>query len=304
MALKNSQKTDQRSRKLARLVGAQATEDGLFPTASPGLAVSRISSPINRLPMTYQPSLCVVVQGQKKIYVGSETHTYNPLNHLVVPLAMPLEMEVAQATAKNPMLGLGLELDLKMISELLISMDEPVPISTSPNVCPKAIFVSPTSDDVQDALIRLLELLDNPTDLRILGPAITKEVFYRLLQSEQGRHLRQLVQSGSKGHRIAGLIRYLNANYGERLTIEDIAGQAGMSPSSLHQKFRDVTDLSPLQYLKKIRLHHARAAMVEQGLNAREAGYKVGYGNPSQFSREFKRMFGTPPGQLVKDLFD
>ena len=172
------------------------------------------------------------------------------------------------------------------------------------NHSPKAIFVSETGPDLQDALIRLLESLDNPTDLRILGSNITREIFYRLLQTKQGEHIRKLVQSGSNGHRVASLIRFLNANYGEHLSIEEIAQQAGMSTSSLHQKFRDVTGMSPLQYLKKIRLHRARAAMVEQGLNAREAGYQVGYGNPSQFSREFKRMFGVPPGLMVKNLLE
>ncbi|MCP4292251.1 MAG: AraC family transcriptional regulator [bacterium] len=292
------------SEELAQLVSKQVHEDGLFPTQCPGLVVSRTSVPMQRTPMPYQPSLCIVVQGQKRIFVGPDTYTYNPLNHLIVPLAMPLEMEISQASATNPMLGLGLELDLKMIADLLISMDEPIPDEEAAMKCPKAIFVSPTTSHIQDGLIRLLKLLDNPTDLRVLGPAITKEIFYRLLQSEQGGHLRQLVQSGSNGHRIAGLVRFLNANFGEKLTIEDIATQAGMSPSSLHQKFRDVTGLSPLQYLKRIRLHNARAAMVEKGLNAREAGYRVGYGNPSQFSREFKRMFGVPPGQMVKNLLD
>ncbi len=304
MARKTNISTDNRSRKLADLVGSLATEDGLFDTACPGLAVSRISTPMPRLPIAYKPSLCVVVQGQKQIYIGSEVHTYNSLNYLVVPLAMPLEMEVKKATPGSPLLGLGLELDLKLISELLLSAEEPIPARVSPVTCPKAIFVSQTVPAIQEALIRLLELLANPSDLRILGPQTIREIVYRLLQHEQGGHIRKLVQSGSNGQRVASLIQYLNTNYGERLSIEDIARQAGMSTSSLHQKFRDVTGLSPLQYLKKIRLHKARAAMVEQGLNAREAGYQVGYANPSQFSREFKRMFGAAPGQLVRSLLD
>ena len=293
-----------RTQKLAQLVAAQTREDGLFNTACPGLAVSRVSTPMPRLPIAYKPSLCVVVQGQKQIYIGSEVHTYNPQNYLVVPLAMPLEMEIKNVTPENPLLGLGLELDLKMISELLLSIDEPVSATTTPRKCPRATYVSQAVPAIQDALIRLLELLDTPEDLRVLGPSTIREIVYRLLQHEQGGNIRKLVQSGSNGQRVASLIRYLNSNYGERLSIEDIASQAGMSTSSLHQKFRDVTGLSPLQYLKKIRLHNARAAMVEQGLNAREAGYKVGYSNPSQFSREFKRMFGAAPGQLVKSLLD
>jgi len=294
--------TDDRNRELAQLVDAMTATDGLFDTAWPGLRVSRISSPIARVPVTYLPSLCVVVQGQKRIFLGGETYTYNPANYLVSPLAMPLEMEILAATRNHPVLGLGLEIDLAQVSELMLSIDDPTAATPRSSCCQKALFVSQTGPAIQDALIRLLKSLANPTDLRVLGPAITREVLYRLLQGEQSGQIRQLVQNGSSGHRVAGVVRYLSENFGERLSIEDIAQHAGMSPSSLHQKFREVTGMSPLQYLKKIRLHHARTAMVEQGLNAREAGYRVGYGNPSQFSREFKRMFGVPPAQLVKEL--
>jgi len=289
-------------KELARLVGSIAVEDGLFETNWPGLLVSRISTPQVRQPVPYNPSLCVVVQGQKQIFLGERAYTYNPHNYLVVPMALPLEMEVTQATPNNPILGLGLDLDLTTISELLLNVDDPPPPLPAVNRSQPALFVSRVSTNLQDSLIRLLRLIADPTDLRILGPSIVREILYRVLQGEQGGPLRNLVLQDSSSHRIAGITRFLNENYTERLSIDDIARAAGMSTSALHHKFREVTSMSPLQYLKKVRLHHARTLMVARGLNASEVGFRVGYTNPSQFSREFKRLFGVPPGQLVKAM--
>ena len=302
MIASGSDYTGDGGRELARLVGSIAVEDGLFETTWPGLVVSRISTPLSRQPVPYKPSLCIVVQGQKQIFLGETAYTYDPLHYLVVPMALPLEMEVVRATKKNPVLGLGLELDLTMISELLLNIDDsPPPLPVASHSQP-ALFVSRISSTLQDALIHLLRLLANPTDLRILGSAIVREILYRVLQGEQGGQLRHLVLRDSGSHRIASLTRFLNENYSERLSIDDIARAAGMSTSALHHRFREVTSMSPLQYLKKIRLHHARTLMVARGLKASEAGFQVGYANPSQFSREFKRLFGFPPGQLVKAM--
>jgi len=220
----------------------------------------------------------------------------------VVPLAMPLEAEVEQASVEHPLLGLGLELDFSLISELLLSMGNiALPIAAK-KFGGRALYISQTDPVIQDALIRFLRLLNDPTDLRILGPGIVREICYRLLQGEQAGTLRQLVAQNSSSHQVATMIHYINQNFSDRISVDDLAQLAGMSTSSLHHKFREVTSMSPLQYLKKIRLHKARAIMLEQGLQASEAGYEVGYANPSQFSREFKRMFGLPPGQLVKDV--
>jgi len=185
---------------------------------------------------------------------------------------------------------------------VLLSVDDPpqrLPVTSHSQ---PALFVSRTSSTLQGALIRLLRLLSNPTDLRILGSSIVREILYRVLQGEQGGQLRHLVLRDSGSHRIATLVRFLNENYSERLTIADTARAASMSNSTLHHRFREVTSMSPLQYLKKIRLHHARTMMVDRGLNATEAGLQVGYGSASQFSREFKRLFGYPPGQVIRGL--
>ncbi len=298
----DSEFSGNRSKELAKLVASIAKEDGLFETNWPGLVVSRISTPLPRQPVSYKPSLCIVVQGQKQIFLGDREYVYNPFQYLVVPVALPLEMEISRASHGKPLLGLGLELDLTVISELLLTIDDsshPFP-STKSNQ--SALFISRTSFSLQDALIRLLRLLSNTVDLKILGASIVREILYRVLQSEQGSQLRSLVFRDGASHRIAGLIGFLNDNYDRKMSILKIARFAGMSESALHHKFREVTNMSPLQYVKKIRLHHARTMMVDRGLNATEAGYHVGYTNPSQFSREFKNLFGLAPRQLLKAM--
>ena len=293
---------DDNGRELARLVGAIAVEDGVFETAWRGLSVARVSTPVPRQPVPYKPSLCIIVQGQKQIFLGEKTYTYDPLHYLVVPIALPLEMQVAGATKNSPVLGLALELDLTMLSELLLNIDDPPPALPEAGRAQPALFVSRMSSTLQDALSRVFRLLADPTDLRILGPPTIKEVLYRILQGEQGGQLRNLVLRESGSHRIASLISFLNENYDQRLTLDEMARRAGMSTSTLHHRFREVTSMSPLKYLKQIRLHHARTMMVDRELSASEAGFQVGYTNPSQFSREFKRMFGLPPRRLVKGM--
>ncbi len=302
MKKKESDDTGNSGTELAKLVGSLAAEDGVFDTTWPGLVVSRISTPLPRQPVPYQASLCVVVQGKKQIFLGEHIYNYDPLHYLVVPMALPLELEISRATPRKPVLGLGLELELTMISELLLNIDSPAPPLPVTSHGQPALYVSETSSTLKDALCRLLRLLDNPTDLQILGQSIVREILYWALQSEQGRQLRHLVLQDSGSHRIASLTRFLNEHYNEMLSINDIARVAGMSTSALHHKFSEVTSMSPLQYLKKIRLHNARTMMMADGLNASEAGYRVGYTSPSQFSREFKRLFGFPPGQTVKAM--
>lgn len=288
-----------RTEELTTLMNSLVIEDGVFDTNWPGLKVARFSEPQARFPMPYKASICFAIQGQKRVFLGDETYTYGSLNYLVVPMAMPLDLEITQASVQKPLLGLALELDLTMLGELLLNINTPAKVV---NQNQPALFVSRVSSNLQDALIRLLRMLDNPTDLQVLGGAIVREILYRVLQGDQGNQLRHLLLRDSGSHRIINLISYLNEHYSEQISIDEIAQIANMSTSALHQKFRDVTCMSPIQYLKKIRLHNARILMVERGIKASDAGFKVGYTNPSQFSREFKRLFGLPPVQLVKTM--
>jgi len=214
-------------------------------------------------------------------------------------MVLPLEMEVTQATLNRPMLGIALELDLMLLSELLISMDD---LSTYPAENQPALSVSKTSSELQSALFRLLQMLDSPSDLQILGKTTVREILYWVLQGEQGEQLRRLVTSDSSSFRIANVVGFINQNFDRQININELSILANMSSSALHQKFRQVTCMSPLQYLKKIRLHNARSLMLEKGLKASDAAFKVGYTNPSQFSREFKRLFGLPPVSLRNSM--
>jgi AraC-like DNA-binding protein len=291
--------TSDRVEELTALMNTLAVEDGVFDTNWPGLQLARFSAPIAKSPMPYKASICFAIQGQKRVFLGDEIYAYHALNYLVVPMVMPLDLEITHASPEKPLLGLALELDLTILSELLLNVNSPTKMVKHNQPAP---FVSPVSSDVQDALIRLLRLLDKPDDLKILGSAIVREIYYWVLQGEQGDQLRNLLLRDSGSYRIINLISYLNEHYTEQISIDEIAQIANMSTSALHQKFRDVTCMSPLQYLKKIRLHNARILMVERGIKACDAGFKVGYTNPSQFSREFKRLFGLPPAQLVKTM--
>jgi len=291
--------TSDRIEELTALMNTLVVEDGVFDTNWPGLQVARFSAPIAKSPMPYKASICFAIQGQKRVFLGDEIYSYNALNYLVVPMVMPLDLEITHASPDQPLLGLALELDLTILSELLLNIKIPEKLVNHNQPAP---FVSPISSNVQDALIRLLRLLDIPDDLQVLGSGIVREIYYWVLQGEQGGQLRHLLFRDSGSYRIINLISYLNEHYAEQISIDEIAQIANMSTSALHQKFRDITCMSPLQYLKKIRLHNARILMVERGIKASDAGFKVGYTNPSQFSREFKRLFGLPPVQLVKTM--
>jgi len=292
-------KISDRAEELTALMNSLVAEDGIFVTSCPGLQVARFSAPQARSPMPYKASICFAIQGQKRVFLGEKIYTYDPFNYLIVPMAMPLDLEITQASEQKPLLGLALEFDLTMLSELLLNINTPTKMVSQKQ---PALFVSPISSNVQDALIRLLRLLNKPADLQVLGAAIVREIYYWVLQGEQGDKLRNLLLRDSGSYRIVNLISYLNEHYTEQISIDEIAQIANMSTSALHQKFRDITCMSPLQYLKKIRLHNARLLMVEHGIKASDAGFKVGYTNPSQFSREFKRLFGLPPVQMVKTL--
>jgi len=280
---------------LARLVNARAEDEGVTNTIWPELSLAKITQPQAKQPMHYKPALCFVVQGQKQVFLGDKKYTYDPFNYLVVPMSLPLEMEISQATTEQPLLGLALELDLNLLSELLASINKP---SNAEPLKQPALFVSSISENIQDALIRLLQLLSEPEDLKVLGKSIVREIIYWVLQGEQGEQLRQLLLRDSSSYRVINTINYLNQNYSQQISIDELSEMSNMSGSALHQKFKQVTLMSPLQYLKKIRLHNARTLMLERGLNASDAGFKVGYTNPSQFSREFKRLFGMPPMAL------
>ncbi len=285
---------------LAPLIERYAVNEGITETQYPGLILGRFNTPVPRYPLVYAPSICVVAQGRKHVYSANEKVVYDPLHYLVVALPLPLEAEVVIADPKRPFLALALEIDMSMIGKLLLDMTEEQLEEDTRSA--KAIYASNMNNDLLNAVTRLLRALETPTTRRILGPGAVWEILYHVLKGEQGAFLRSIVLRNGGSKSIMRVVRYLQENYNKQHNITSIAGYAGMSKSALHHVFEKFVGQSPIQYLKKIRLHQAQLMIVGKGYNAGEAAHEVGYNSASQFSREFKRQFGFLPSRVAENL--
>jgi AraC-like DNA-binding protein len=289
-----------RQAELIRLVTHHAGSDGLHETAIAPLHLLRASAPALPLPAIYEPSLLVAVQGSKQALLAGRSFRYDPLHCLLVTVTMPIVGQIIEASAERPYLCIRLNLHLPDIAALVLDADAgPLQERARPA---RGLQVSRITDTLLDAVLRLMHLLGTPHDVPVLAPLVLREIHYRMLSGDLGTNLRQLVAAHSHGQRIARAIDLLKRRYAEPLSIEEVADAAHMSPSSLHQHFKSVTALSPLQFQKQLRLHQARRLMLTEGLDAASAGHRVGYESPSQFSREYRRLFGAPPRAEVAGL--
>jgi AraC-like DNA-binding protein len=285
-----SGQTDNR-RRLAGLLDEVADREGLHPTLVEGVRVARISNSVPRAPVVYQPKILIVGQGRKRAFLGGEVYQYDAYNYLALAVPLPAECET-EASPEEPVLLLALDVEPTMLGELMLELEE-VPSEVGPT--PRGISSSPMGEELGGAVIRLLECLKSPVESRMLGPQTIREIVYRVLCGEQGGALRCLASRDDHFARIARVLRHVHADYARPLGVEDLAKKAGMSIAAFHHHFKLVTACSPLQYLKRIRLDHARMLMAHDGYNAGTAARAVGYESPSQFSREFKRLFGVTP---------
>jgi len=279
--------------RLTDLLGLLATRDGYTETSVDGVRLMRASLPLPRRPVLYEPGIVIVGQGRKRGYLGDRVYTYDAHNYLVLSVPLPFECET-EASPREPLLALCVQVDLGMLAELLLMMDagrQPAP----PPAPPASIYATPLDDHLSEASVRLLEAVRQPTEARILGPQIVREIIYRVLCGPQGGALRAAAAMHSRFAQVNRALERIHAEYARELSVDELADTAGMSQSAFHQNFKAVTSSSPLQYLKTIRLHKARMLMVHEGLRAGEAAGRVGYQSPSQFSREFKRLFGASP---------
>ncbi len=284
---------------LAALLDQHSPDEGLKPTHLPALTLHRFSTPLRRSAMLYEPSLCMVAQGCKRAYLGDSVYEYNPMHYLVATLPLPVEAEFTSATPARPLLALVLRLDSARVARLILEIGDDSPSTAAGG---PALFVSPISDELQTAVLRLVRIASEPTQARVLGAGALNEVMFHLILGEQGERLRDLALRDNASQRVARAVRYVDEHFAEPIAVATLAKVTGMSASTLHHAFRDVTTLSPIQYQKNVRLHRARLLMLSDDLNAGEAAFRVGYGSPSQFSREFKRLFGDSPAQAVKAL--
>jgi AraC-like DNA-binding protein len=283
---------------LSNRVARLAPFDGMHQSALPSLALTRGSEPTTRLPTILQPCLCIVVQGRKRALLNDEVFTYDALNYLVVSVTLPAMGQVLDATPEHPYLSLRLNLDLQEIARLVLEMGDGGPPATAN----RGLFVARLDEPLLDAVLRMVKLLDTPDDIAVLAPVVQREIYYRVLRGELGHRLVDLAHTEGGNHRIVRAIEWLKQRYAEPLSIEELAGAVHMSPSALHHRFKAVTAMSPLQYQKNLRLHEARRLIFADGIECAAAGHRVGYDSASQFSREYRRLFGAPPRAEVARL--
>ncbi len=284
---------------LAKMIEKWTGGKNQVTTAIPTLKLHRWETPTEPTSYMLPPTICMIGQGRKRVVLGGDVYVYDTQSFLLSSVELPVVAQILEASREKPYLGLALELDLKEISQLMVNTA--LPSTRARNAC-RGMAVSSVSLPLFNAVLRLLELLDTPEDIPILAPLIQREIYYRLLIGEQGLRLRQIVSSGSHGHQIARAIDWLKDNFNKPFQVKDLAAHAWMSDSSFHQHFRSLTAMTPLQYQKRLRLNEARRLMLAENLDATNAAFKVGYESPSQFSREYNRLFGAPPLRDIKNL--
>jgi AraC-like DNA-binding protein len=264
-----------------------------------GLYLFHVSVPGVHMHTLAAPSFCVIAQGSKEIMVGESVYRYDPFHYLISTVELPRFSQITAASREHPYLSFRLDFTPALVDAVIIDAGVTLPRSDS---TVRATDVSPLDANLQDAVLRLIRLIDAPTEAPVFMPLITREIILRLLMGNQGARLRHLsLQNGNTPH-IAKAVERLREDFDQPLRIEDLAHELGMSVSGLHHQFKAVTELSPLQFQKQIRLQEARRLMLTEGFDAENAAYRVGYNNASQFSRDYKSLFGVPPIRDVQRL--
>ncbi|MDK4718185.1 AraC family transcriptional regulator [Rhizobium sp. CNPSo 3968] len=283
---------------ISTIIARHISRDGFRATPIERVTLVRSSTVTMPMPNVYRPQLCLVAQGYKEVTLGDHVFQYAPGRYGIVTYDLPVIGHVVEATPDNPYLCLYLDFDPVMLGELA-SRVPPPPGVPSP---PMGKTVSEAGTDLLDAVLRLLRLLDDPAALPVLAPLAEQEILYRLLAGPDGARMRNITSSQGRVAQVGRAIAWIGQNFRERFSIERLATEVGMSPSSLHEHFRAVTAMTPLQFQKQLRLQDARSLMLVQGIDATTAAFRVGYESPSQFTREYRRHFGEPPARDIARL--
>lgn len=258
--------------------------EGVHSTPSEAVKLYRSDSASPLQHGLQKPALCLLLEGRKEVYLGAEVYAYDPDHYLLVSVDLPISGRVVE----GPYLGVSIELDPTMIQEVSLQVGQVAPASQP------GIQVSPFEPMLRDAVERYLKLLHGAEHLPVLGSMILREIVYHLLHGPQAAALQRLAGlCGPKG--VMRAVEWLKQNYAEPLSIEELASSLALSPSGLHHQFKTLTTMSPLQYQKQVRLQEARRLLLSSRVDAATVGFQVGYNSPSQFSREYRRMFGAPP---------
>jgi len=277
------------------MIDRYSEKDTVSQTIIPKLSLMKSETKRVKASTVYMPSLCLIVQGKKEIFLDYELYTYSPSEYLAVSVELPVVGQITEASKEKPYLGLSIELDPLAISEMLVHAPEHGATS-------RGLFVGKTDEGLADCILRLVRLLESPADVPFMSHLIFKEFYYRLLKSPHGWNLAQLAMTGSSMQRIAKVIKVLKTDFARNMRIEEMAEIANMSQSSFHHHFKEVTAMSPLQFQKRLRLTEARRIMLAEQADAASTAFRVGYESPSQFSREYSRMFGAPPLSDISNL--
>jgi AraC-like DNA-binding protein len=283
---------------LAERILRHVARDGRIE-AAPGLFLFRYSSPTGPLYSVSEPSICVIVQGSKELFLGAERYRYDASHYLLVSAEVPAVGHIIEASTEKPYLAVRLVLDPAVVAAVLTEATLLAPRSYG---AVKAVAVSRLDTNLLDPVVRIVRLIDTPRDYGVLAPLAAREIVYRLALGEQGRRLRQIAVVDGHAHRIVRAIERLRKDFDRQLRITSLARELGMSVSGFHHHFKAVTAMSPLQFQKQLRLQEARRLLLAGDVDAATAGYQVGYDDPSHFSREYKRQFGQPPMRDVQRL--
>lgn len=265
----------------------------------PGIFFARSSKPTQRLHSVFTPAFCVIAQGSKQVLLGEDVFVYDSGSYLISSVDLPIVSHVAEASADRPYLSFRMNLDSSIVASVMMESG----VETKKNNCMvKAMNVSPIDADMLDTVVKLARLLDNPNEMKFLAPLVIREIIFRLFRGEQGARLSYLIHSEGDTQRISKAVKELRENISEPLKIENLARNLGMSVSGFHHHFKSVTAMSPLQFQKQLRLQEARRLMIGEHLDVASAGLKVGFDDPSYFSREYKKLFGEPPRRDIEKV--
>lgn len=285
--------------KLCGMIDKYCEADGAVRTAVEPVWMFRSTGPTLKVPTIYKPCLCLIISGAKEVTLGDELYRYEPGQLLAASVDLPIVGHVTLATGDAPYRSLSLDLDAKILGELVANIDIKM---GADGESARGLFVEKTTESLMDAVLRVVELLDRPDDVPVMLPLLMREVHYRLLCTGKGAAIARLAIGGSNMQRISAALQLIKDNFDKPLKVEDLANRANMSPSSFHHHFKQVTAMSPLQYQKRLRLTAARQIMLAEMKDAASAAYAVGYESASQFSREYARMFGAPPIRDVMSI--
>ncbi|MDR3096232.1 MAG: AraC family transcriptional regulator [Paraburkholderia sp.] len=286
-------------KRIVALLRALAPDEGYNLTALPSVRILRSNRPLSRTPVLYDPGIVIVCQGRKRGYFGDQLYLYDERHYLAVSVPVPFSMET-DATEERPLLALYLHLDFTLAAELAEQIDRQGLAERAR--APQSMMSTPMDDAMQASVLRFLEAMHRPLEAAILGAGLLRELYFRVLTGAQGSSIREALAMRGQFGKIGRSLRLIHASYAQPLDVRQLADEAGMSIPSFHSNFKAIAQVSPMQYVKSTRLHQARLLMVRKDLTAEAAGHAVGYTSPSQFSREFKRLFGLTPAAEAKRM--